>query len=82
MNQGVISVLSLIGLLGVAFFSVEITRKLNEGNEYALRRRLEAPHRDKIPRSFLVRALADICKDIYDVTDNLIANSNVHQVIS
>ena len=82
MSQRVNFLLSLIGLLGVAFFSVEFARKLKDLNGNASRRRLEAPHTDKIPGSLLVKALINISKDIYAVTDDLIASSNIHNVIS
>ena len=71
MNQRTIFALSLIGLLGIAIlFSAEFASKPEEEDQHALRRRLEAPHSDKILGKFLVKVLAKLTQDIYRVEDS------------
>ena len=71
MNQRTIFALSLIGLLGtLAIFSTKFASKPEEEDQHPLLRRLEAPHRDKIPGKFLVKVLANTSWEIFGVSDN------------
>jgi hypothetical protein len=77
-----IYVLSLIGLLSIAIFSTEFASRIKEEDQHALRRRLEAPHPDKIPGKFLVKVLVKLSQNIYGVSEDDISTGTIFTKIT